>query len=388
MIHPIDGIFTSLDGITYTVVADVDAPKGTCLFPWQNKLYAAGNPTNPSRVSWSVAGDPTSWVATDFNDLREKDNETVVAIAGASGIDIQGRQGMLAFKRRSTYRIFNSTTGEYSTVDTTVGAASALSVISIGQQTISLSEHGVYYTDGIGPMTEVSMRFMPLWDFTQINFSNLDLFCAGRRGNRAYFSLCRASSSANDLSLEYLPSQGSLAPGSHAMSCYATYGLNTEVLIGGSPTVTGQVYNLYSGGTDDSVAISSRFQSRWYEPSVGFQTQLWQIRLQMRGSFVMALRKDYATTDFLQQTVTAPVTGPLWDSGLHWDTGVLWGNPGDQQTVPLYGWGVARQFSMRITATTTTTNAGKQIFAQGPTITQGAWALYGLNALYMPLGWA
>src|SRR5262249_14066079 len=146
-IHPVDGLFTSPDGVTWTAVADPDAPKGNALYPFQNKLFCAGNPTNGARVTWSAAGDPTSFSATDFNDLREKDNEAVVALGGASGIDIQGRQGLLAFKRRSTYRIFDAATGEYSTVDTTVGAASAISVVSLSQQTYAISERGVYFTD-------------------------------------------------------------------------------------------------------------------------------------------------------------------------------------------------------------------------------------------------
>jgi hypothetical protein len=359
---------------------------GNALIPWQNKLFLAGQGT--SQIQWSAPGDPSNFPATSFNPIREKDNEPVVALAGASGIDINGRQGFLAFKRRSTYRVFNAATGEYSTVDSTIGAASALSVQSVGQQTYTLCEHGIFSTDGLRPMTEWSVRFLPLWDFSQINYANLDLFCAGRRGNRVEFSLCRAGSSANDLSLELIPAQGSLAPGSHAMSCYAEYGLNTEVLIGGSPTVTGQVYNLYSGGTDDGTAIASRFQTRWYEPSAGFQTQLWQLRLQMRGAFTLSVRKDFAQYDYLSQSVTTTGGSPLWDSGLHWDTGVLWGTPGDQATVPLFGFGVSRQFAVRITASTTSTNAGERLFGQGSPETQGAWALYGINALYMPLGWA
>jgi hypothetical protein len=388
VIHPVDGVWTSTDGITYTHVTDIHAPLGNCLFPWQNKLFCAGNPTNPARVTWSAAGDPTTWAGTDFNELREKDNEQVVALAGASGVDIQGRQGLLAFKRRSSYRIFNSATGEYSTLDTTVGAASALSVVSIENDTFTLCEKGIFVTNGVAAEQDMGLRWLPLWDASQINYSQLNLCCAGRRGNRAYFSLPRAASTANDLSIELIPSTGSLSPGSNAMSCYTAYGLNTELLLGGSPTVSGQAYQLYSGGTDDGAAIPSRFQTRWFEPSGGFLTQLWQIRLQMRGAFQMAIRKDFATYDFLAQPVTQPAGGILYDSGLHYDTGALYNDPGEQSTVPLFGWGVCRQFSLKISASTSTTWLGDQLFAQGPNTVHGAWALYGLNALYMPLGWA
>ena len=71
--HPADGIYTSPDGITYTKVADADAPtKPTCCEVWQNKLFV-GDATGT--VHWSNVGDPTAWTATDFNKLWEKDQQ-------------------------------------------------------------------------------------------------------------------------------------------------------------------------------------------------------------------------------------------------------------------------------------------------------------------------
>jgi hypothetical protein len=115
--HPADGLFTSADGVTWTAVADADAPtKVDALFVFQNKLWTNDRTgTAPARVHWSDAGSVTAWTATSFNDLREKDNEQVVALAGASGQDIVGRPGLLAFKRESTYRIDDSATGAYVT---------------------------------------------------------------------------------------------------------------------------------------------------------------------------------------------------------------------------------------------------------------------------------
>jgi len=172
------------------------------------------------------------------------------------------------------------------------------------------------------------------------------------------------------------------------MSCYATYNAQTEYLLGGSPTVPGQVYQLYSGGTDDGAPINSRFQTKWYEPNAGFLAQLWALRLQMNGTFTMAIRKDYKSQDYLQQQVLATGSGPTYDSGATYDSGLYYGETGDQDTVALYGWGVVREFSLRIFATSTTTQTAQQIFSVGPNRVTGAWNLYGFTAVYMPLGWA
>src|SRR6266498_3837304 len=65
IIHPIDGFFT-YDGTTVTSIAT--GPRGSTLAVWQNKLWAAGDPTNKTRVTFSAAGDPATWNASVYID--------------------------------------------------------------------------------------------------------------------------------------------------------------------------------------------------------------------------------------------------------------------------------------------------------------------------------
>src|SRR5215831_13460896 len=152
-IHPTDGLF-KYDGATVTALAA--GPKGSTITAWQNILWAAGDPAQPPRVYFCAIGDETSWPGTNFVDLREKDTEPVVCLTGASGVDVSGRPGLLAFKRRSTYRIFSSSTGQFQTLDTAVGAASAIAVVNGFQRTVALGATGIFWTDGVGPMRPAS----------------------------------------------------------------------------------------------------------------------------------------------------------------------------------------------------------------------------------------
>jgi hypothetical protein len=382
--HPVDGLFTSTDGITWAAVVDVDAPKGNALETWQNKLYVAGQGT--ARVSWSDAGDPTSWTATSFNDLRSKDNEKVVALKVASGLDISGRAGLVACKQESTYRIFDSTTGAYEVIDATVGAASALAIVQVGAKLITLSKRGIFWwSEGQVGMVNASDRLQPLWDPGQINLAQLDLFCSGRRGNRARFSLCRAGSTANDLSLEYHPEQGWIAPGSNAFSCYATSTGAAEVVYGGSPTVSGQAYIQNSGGTDDGVAISYRIQTRWFELSDGFLASVWQIRLHGRGSGTMTVRTDYASAGGTDYPFDLTQAGARYDTGLHWDS-FYYVIPSYQETQAFYSIGPCRQFSLLFTGSTSTTTSAAQVLGAGTAPVVGSVAIYGAEWLWVPLG--
>src|SRR6266508_3953312 len=124
------------DGTTVTAIAA--GPKGNAIAAWQNKLWVTGDPTAKSRVYFCAAGDESSWPGTSFVDLREKDQQPVLALAGASGIDVSGRPGLLAGKRRSTYRIYDSSTGAFQTLDTGVGVASPQAFTQIDQRTIFL----------------------------------------------------------------------------------------------------------------------------------------------------------------------------------------------------------------------------------------------------------
>lgn len=385
-IHPVDGLWNTTNGVTWAAVSDVDAPKGTCLAVWQNKLFAAGNPTNKARVSWSDAGNGESWSPSSWVDLREKDDEQVVALAGAAGIDVAGRQGLLAFKRRSTYRIYDSTSGAYQTIDPQIGTASALSVVSVSNRTFTLSENGIFWTDGVSALKPASERLRPLWNRSQIAYDQLDLFCAGRLGTKAYFSLARAGSTANDLSLELDPDTGAIAPGSNAASAYATYGASTEKLYAGSPTVSGQVYELYSGGTDDGTPISSRLQTRWYEPGEGFLTQLFRLRLHGFGSFTLQVLRDYASEGGTSTNVVITQDAVLlYDAGLFYDSGLLYPGLITVGYADVLSLGVAHAVSFKITASSTTTQALPGIFGQGSGQTVGAWQLYGLDLLHIPL---
>lgn len=388
VIHPVDGLFTSTDGVTFTAVVDPDAPKGNVLETWQNKLFSAGDPTNKARVSWSNAGDPTNWTATDFNELRTLDNEQVVALRVAPGLDISGRSGLLAFKQESAYRIFDPSNGSYEVVDATVGSASALTAVSVGAKVVTLSKRGIFeWQNGQVGMRNVSDRGAPLWDPGQIDLTKLDKFCGGRKKNRVEFSLCRLGDTANTLALEYHPDQGWVAPGSHAMSCYATSKGAAEILYGGSPTVSGQVYQLDQGGTDDGTAITWRLQTRWQELSAGFLASVWQIRVHGRGTGTLTVLTDYETTGGSDYPFNLLGDQLFWDS-FFWDSGVHWAVPRYQETQPFYSIGLCRQFSLKFSGSSTAVATAPQVLGSGTAPSVGYFAVYGYEWLYTPLGLA
>lgn len=384
-VHPIDGMF-KYDGTTVTAIGA--GPKGNAIATWQNKIWVSGDPAALSRVYFSAAGDETTWSGTAFVDLREKDQQPVLALAGASGIDVSGRPGLLAGKRRSTYRIYDSSTGAFQTLDTGVGVASPQAFTQIDQRTIFLGESGIHWTDGVGPMRLASDKLAPLFDPAMVNFSQLDLWRAGSRGNRAYFSLTRAGSTANDLELEYHPNQGWIVANSSAASFYTTYRKNDQQLLTGSPTVVGQAYTRFSGGSDDGTAIVSRWQQRWVEPASGHPARVARIRIAGRGLFDVEVFRDYEQGVFDSFSVDLTGDAAVYDdvAAVYDNAAALYGPVRFQDTQDYAFNEVVTAFSIRFTETSSGTSAGLQLLGAGAAPIIGAWGAYGTFYTYRPLG--
>lgn len=391
-IHPVDGLYSSTDGVTWTLVTA--AIKGTSIAAWQNRLLACGDPANPSRVSASAIGDATNWATGAGNgwnnQLREtKDGQTLLGFAAASGVDIVGRPGLVVCKRDSTYRIYDSSNGAYQTLDPDVGAASPLSAVTVLGKTVIVSRYGVYATDGTGPLVKVSQRVDPLFAPSAIASDQLDLVAAGTLGDRCYFSIPRSGKTVNDLALEFHVGEGWFVAGSDVASCYATYGLNTKKLYAGSPTVSGQIYEKLRGGSDNGAAISSWFQTRWFEPANGFLTRLRRLTVLGRGVFNIYTRTDYSTAQGLSDSVDITRGGFTWnDAASVWnDPGTIWG-PTEYvgYSSPLPSLGTARSVSFRVEETGSTSVTAPRLLGSGVAPEVGAWALSGLDLLYVQLG--
>jgi hypothetical protein len=382
--HPTDGLFTSTDGVTWTVVADADAPHGTCVAAWQNKLWV-GKPNGS--VQWSAIGDPTAWSPTDFNNLWTKDASPVVALHIASGQDIVGRPLLYAFKQESWYVITDPATGAYTVVDATVGAASAISVVGAGPFVYALSRRGIFRAAGaqVGA-TDMSDRMKPLWDQAQLNLGQLDKWCAGRSRNRARFSLTRAGSTANDLALTLHTEQGWLSAGSHAMSCYSMSSGASDVTYGGSPTVAGQSYQLESGGTDDGAPITGKLQTRWVDLLGGFNASILHAHIRGRGDGFVQVLKNYIVSGDTYPIYMQAAAATRYDTGLHYDSGNSYYVPSEEPTATLGALGAARQMSLLFTFTASTTVAAPQVLNAGAAPQVGAFAVYSVELMEMRLG--
>lgn len=380
--HPTDGAFV-YDGTTVTAVPS--APKGNACATWQNKVWS-NDVVNPPRLWRSDAGTATTWTGTSFVDLREKDSSQIICLAGASGIDIAGRPGLLVFKADSSYRVNDPATGSYTTIDPTIGAGSNIAAINAYGRTHIVSARGIYSTDGLEPMKEDSVLLEPLFSKAIINQNRTDLYCAGRYQDRLYFSLPGVGLTANSLVIEYHPAAKWMVIHTNSASAYGSIPGTTD-LVFGSPVNAGRIYNHGTTGADAGNAITSSFQTRWAEPADGRKSRLRSVRFTGRGIFQADILKDYqdASSQAALQVNISP-GGAIWDNpASKWDDpGTLWGPLFFQSFQDFYSLGVCRSVSVLLSETSSSSIQGRSI--AGVPIETGNWTLSNIDFLTFDLG--
>ncbi len=383
LIHPVDGV-RSYDGTTVTGPF-ANAPLGNTCTTWQGKVWVAGNSANPSRVTYSAIAALT-WTTTSWVDLKEKDSSLVTCLAGASGLDVSGRPGLLAFKADSAYRIYDSTTGAYNTIDAAIGCASNIGAISAYGRTYAMSSRGVYYTNGIDPMVEATGKVENVFNSDIINQSRSDLFAAGRYQDRLFFSMPKTTLTANGLVIELNPITGWCIIHTNAASAYASIGSGATDLVMGSPTANGLVFNSHRTGGDDGVAIASHFQTRWIEPNFGNLVRIRRARFTGLGAFAAALYKDYESGQSLASlAVDITPEGTTYDAALYDAVTSLYGPSQFQGYQDFWSVGACRSFSVRISETSTLTNAGRNVIGVTGSV-NGGWSLAQVSLMVIDLG--
>jgi hypothetical protein len=307
VVHPVDRVFI-YDGTTWPTTAVAASPRGSCISVWQNKVWVAGDPTAPSTVYACRQGHPETWNPLDFNEIREKDGLPITALGAGQGMDISGRPGLLVFKSDSIHRINESRSsvtdtgedtgfpfGQYTTLHNNAGAAGCLAVTSTPAGHVCFINHrGIYVSNGVDPPSLASDKLQPFFTDLELNLNRTDLWTAGVYQDRVIFSLTREPGQQfNNYTLEYNPASGWIVPHDFGCSCYTEdLSSGTRRLRGASPT-TGKVFDVFSTGADDGVAIAAHWQSRWFEPAGGYMIRMRRLTFSGRGRFGLYTKPDY-----------------------------------------------------------------------------------------------
>ena len=388
IIHPVDKCFSYTVGGGITAVI-TNSPKGTCIAVWSNAMWSVGDSALPSRVTRSDLGALT-WPATPVSvDVRAKDDQPLTAVGGGLGMDALGRGGLLVWKEDSRYRLYDAATGAYTVEDYSYGASGPQAVVTNEGVTCGISKRGIVSTSGDGVAGQViSAKIEPLFHPTQITMAQASLMVAGNYRNRMIFSLPWDGSAVNNLTLEYSPAQGWIAPHDFGLTCATTYTKSTNLLLGGKQgtgaSSWGYVISVFTGGSDDTAAIAARHQTRWFEPARGNSVRFRRLQPNGFGTFNLYFKVNYDPGQGLLYPLAITGMGAVWGTAV-WGTDT-WGVALFQDYIPVYSLGHGKSFSIEISESSTLSGTGPSLLDVGSAEARGSFGIYGYALDIQPLG--
>jgi hypothetical protein len=346
------------DGTTLTTYAPgVDSgPKlGIILGIWANRMWVA--PSTGMRVEFSDPETFTgtgSWPADQYVELGGPGTSDKI-VGGMPTAD-----GLLVFTNRSTYLIYDETTGANRLLDAERGCASRKSLARVGDTVFGVCRDGVFAANGQG-LQIISDRISPLYEKADPDLTN----SAGLSWFGSYWHSMALDAATNDVSLELVTQSGSFMAIDYPAYAWATGELTSAEKLAFFVDASDRtkVRKAFDGGSFVGSDISC-----WYETpldplgdEVNFK-RLRRVRIVGRGDLIVAVRVDYSSVDLDTDAMEFPAAGGgVWNTS-NWNSAEWAGYQ------VFEGWAhlsaVGRRFSLRLSETSSDTAPARDALDQ------------------------
>jgi hypothetical protein len=237
---------------------------------FQEFIFLAGDPDNPSYLYWSKRFRPESWPAINFIEIGNADDpiKQLAPIAGVLGV----------FTRATKYRVTGNATSGFVHWEALShrGTSSPKSVVATDKGIIFVSPDGVWVTNFISPDEKISDKIEGLFqgndaddNLTEnvINRDALDQIAATFYKNKYYFSYPSGTSTTNDRTAVYDFTVKEWTIYDHALSSLMAEDDTGFMVVGGTD---GNLYILETSSADDSTKISYEAKTKeFYEGEGG-----------------------------------------------------------------------------------------------------------------------
>lgn len=325
-----------LNGTTFTTPDYEDetntdvAPKAKFVTTWKDRLVSAEHSASTgfsvtassSTIRFSDPGDPTTWTQNNYVHLSPGDGEPIMGI-------ISWRELLFVFKQTKFF-VFNSistdSTGQpvfnYRPVDSQVGLAASRALCSSRDGVYFLDRKGVYRTQGQDPQL-LSEPIEPIFFGGASPFfqggtllTSQITNCAMNWTNERVYLAYTSTGTTNNYMAVYDTRDDWWSLFDIPASAMATFrpSNDDELVFGAGSKKIGR-YSLVVGTytADIAAAITSRWQSGWYDYSNPNVKTIRETRITAEGKFSIGTANDYQTssqqTTALDFTVTQPLVG-------------------------------------------------------------------------------
>lgn len=299
MLHEDDGLFT-WDGSTVT------GPHGTfhstnasqrAIAVWQNKVWVTGF---SQRLYFCAPGDETNWTTNGAGtvDIAEAHGGALL------GLVVSPRVGLLAAKNKATYRIIDSSTGEYVTIDPTTGLQAIVGLshrgwAALDEYVVLANGEGVWVSDGASPFQNVSRKLDPLFTARVGEATRLIYHVSALADERAYIGF--TDQSLPGITIEFDPKAGTFSTHSFwsvGMALVETATAKTYFHVSDLSTER-FLWQTFDGGTDNGAAINCVYELPEITLIPGRAARIHRLRVEGHGPFNVDIAGATVSSGFL-----------------------------------------------------------------------------------------
>lgn len=302
------GVFTFDGAFALTSVSTTVA--GNAITLWQDRAIVGGYPTSdangtPPSIFACAPKDPATWTTAGggwTQQLREKDAAVVTGLSVASG-------ALIAFKKRSTYRINDSSSGSYQTIDSSAGCVNPRAVVPLYGRLYTWGAASIYECDGVGPLVNVGDKLRP-W-FIDANTDQTTI-CGGAFNDNVIFA---GTVAGPQRVVEFSPRNRWAVPhllpsGNEGLSSFSA----KEATLYGAASGLNDLYTMFTATPADD----AEWNTPWFLPNSGMMSRLHRLRVQGLSAItggtrpVVSVYKDWNPNVGAQ---TFNISTDLLDSG-------------------------------------------------------------------------
>lgn len=306
-------------------------PSGSFGFSANNRMFIGGTTANPSRIYWSILGNPEDWTGTGSGsqDVQLNDGDTLVGAA------VMGIDHALLFKQNSIHDLAIRTSPfPLFPLFSNVGAISKRGIVVVdGVAYFITPEPRMKATDGTN-IIEFPDTIDDIWDSLVISRLPYIHGMYYRRLHQIWWFVT-TTGSTHDLCIVWdLKRKCWLKhPTGFKMNCSAMI-QNRLAYAGG---YDGKIYlqdaaSTYVDNSETTTAINAYWRSGWMDFGTTIETKnvpysVLCYTTQVSGTFNYSYGYDFNQDQSSSDPISMQASGSVWDSFL-WDVGA-WGTNSD-----------------------------------------------------------
>lgn len=303
-------VMSKWDATTYTAASPGSPPLAKFVKVHKNRMFLAGNLTNPSRLYISALADPETWTGTDsgFVDVGKGDGDTITALAVLL-------DRLVITKNNSIWLLEGDSPSNFvlRRITDTAGCVDQHSIVYLKNALGMLAHDGWYFFDGVQMVLASEKVYTTI---QSLNAAQLGLVSAVYYPSirKVFISVPSAGMLYNDTVLVFdeLRTAWTIYRGINAACWVVWRQFQTDHLLFGDAQ-TGQMYDAETGYSDNGAAISFYAVTKSLDQGgvelSKFQTDVFVDALETTGTGDATITISYLTD--LSTTPTAGTTATV-----------------------------------------------------------------------------